>query len=444
MSRPPRLTWTIPLLLACLASGARADAPAEVPVTGDPVPALAGFDRLMVSFVRDRGAPGAALAIARHGRIVYARGFGYADVEKREPVDPDALFRIASVSKPVTAAAVLQLAERGKLKLDDPAFDLLPAGLTPILEGDAKPDPRLRQITVRHLLHHTGGFDRDASFDPMFRSVAIARAAGAEPPATPGQVVRYMMGRRLDFDPGTREAYSNFGYCVLGRVIERAAGTGYEDYVRREVLAPLGIRRMRLGRTLLADRAPGEVRYYPRRDRAVPSVFPAAAAGPDGDAGAGKTVPVAYGGWCLESMDAHGGWLASAPELARFASAFDDPNRCPVLKAESVLEMFRRPKDTGYDPAGKPKAAYYADGWMVRPVGKGGEEGGRMNTWHAGRLDGTSTLLVRRHDGLAWAVLFNGDADEQGKAYAEMIDPLLHPVAEGWPEGREFQDLPAD
>src|SRR3954462_13911666 len=77
---------------------------------------------------------------------------------------------------------------------------------------------------------------------------------------------------------------------------------------------------------------------------------------------------------------------------------------------------------------------------MVRPVGKGG----RMNTWHDRLLDGTSTLLVRRHDGLAWAVLFNGDADERGKAYAELIDPLLHPVADGveaWPEGRGSRDL---
>jgi N-acyl-D-amino-acid deacylase len=141
-------------------------------------------------------------------------------------------------------------------------------------------------------------------------------------------------------------------------------------------------------------------------------------------------------------MDAHGGWIASAPELARFASAFDDPDRCPVLKADSVREMFRRPKDTGYDKDGKPKDAYYADGWEVRPVGRGGNPG-KMNTWHAGLLDGTSSLLVRRYDGLTWAVLFNGDSDPKHKEYAALIDPLLHPVADGiasWPEGREFRE----
>ena len=97
----------------------------DLPVTGKADPDLASFDRLMTDFVTKYHLPGAALAVARDGRLVYARGFGYADRDKKEPVEPNALFRIASVTKPLTSAAILQLVERGQLALDDKVFDVL-------------------------------------------------------------------------------------------------------------------------------------------------------------------------------------------------------------------------------------------------------------------------------------------------------------------------------
>lgn len=399
----------------------------QLPVTGKPEPRLEAFDRLMLTFMKEHDVHGASLAIARNGKMVYARGFGYADLASHQPVEPDSLFRIASVSKPFTSAAILQLQERGKLKLDESAFRFI--GLSPHLENGAKVDPRLWHITIRQLLHHTGGFDRDASFDPMFRPIQIAQAFGAMPPAMPREIVRYMMGRPLDFDPGSREAYSNFGYCVLGRVIEKASGMSYAAYVRSQILQPLGIYRMRVGRSLEEDRARGEVRYYPRGDAEAKSVF-----------GDGRTVPVAYGGWCIEAMDSHGGWIGSAPELAQFASSLGDPERCPFLGAKSIHEMFHRARDTGYSADGTPKAAYYADGWEVRPVGNG-----RANFWHAGLLDGSASLLVHRYDGMTWAVLFNGDYDASHKYLGDLIDPLLHPVADAiksWPPGWDFHEEP--
>jgi CubicO group peptidase (beta-lactamase class C family) len=397
----------------------------ELPVTGRSEASLAAFDQLMLTFVREHDVPGASLAIARHGRIVYARGFGYADIDKHEPVQPDSLFRIASVSKPFTAVAILQLQERGKLRLDDHPFELL--RLEPHLENGATPDPRLKQITIRELLHHTGGFDRGISFDPMFRPIMIANAMGVPPPASPKAIIQYMMGRPLDFNPGTREAYSNFGYCVLGRVVEKASGKAYADYVQEEVLAPLGIHRMRQGRSLESQRAKGEVKYYPRNDSQVKSIF-----------GDGQMVPDVYGGWCIESMDSHGAWIASASELVQFASSFEDPDHCPILKPGTIKEMFARPGDTGYDTQGKPKPAYYACGWEVRPVRKG-----KANTWHTGLLNGTATLLVHRYDDIAWAILFNRDRDPDQKYLADLIDPLLHPIANAitdWPEGDLLKD----
>ena len=106
----------------------------------------------------------------------------------------------------------------------------------------------------------------------------------------------------------------------------------------------------------------------------------------------------------------------------RFGAAFDNPQTCPILKAESVETMFARPRGAaGRGADGKPAPAYYGCGWMVRPVGL------RANTWHAGALDGASTLLVRRHDGLTWAVLFNARTGSlKDKDLAAEIDPLVH------------------
>ena len=124
----------------------------------------------------------------------------------------------------------------------------------------------------------------------MFRPAEIAREIGVPAPANPAAIIDYMMRRPLDFDPGTRYAYSNFGYCVLGRVIETLSGMPYENYVQKYVLGPVGIREMRLGRTSLDHAAPGEVHYYQPNDGTTPSVYP----------GQG-TVPYCYGGFNMEA-----------------------------------------------------------------------------------------------------------------------------------------------
>lgn len=412
------------VLAAFLSTLPAVSAPAAeaVPITGAGHPDLASFDELMVSFLREHEIPGAALAVARGGKLVYARGFGYADRERREPVQPEALFRIASLSKPITAAAIFTLIEQGKLRLDDRALPLL--GVTPHLAPGASVDPRLETITIRQLLQHTAGFDRDKSFDPMFRSLSIAEALGVPCPAEPLHIIRYMAGRPLDFNPGERGAYSNFGYCVLGRVIEKVSGQPYADYVRARVLAPLGITDMRIGRTLPEGRAPGEVRYYPSETKPRPACV----------GQIGEPAPMPYGVWYLEAMDAHGGWIASAPGLVRFASHLQPPGNPALLSVRTAAEMFRQRVFTTTAPASGPTsrpAVEYACGWNVRRVGR------RFNAWHTGLLSGTSSILVRRQDGLTWAVLFNGDADAAGQRPASVIDPLVHRAADAvkrWPE----------
>ncbi len=412
-------------VLVLLGFACRLTAADDLSKTGDCHPDLASFDRLLTSFVTARNVPGASLAVVKDGRLVVARGYGWADRGRKTPVKPTSLFRVASLSKPLTAVAVLQLVEKRKLRLDSTVFDVV--RVKPHLARGAEVDARLRDVTILQLLQHTAGFDRGQSFDPMFRTVQIAETLGVKSPAGPEDVVRYMAGRPLDFDPGRRYAYSNFGYCLLGRVIERVSGLGYERYVKQNVLAPLEICGARLGQTLATQRAPGEVTYYHYRNGTAPAIVGAV----------GRPVPRPYGAWSLEGMDAHGGWIFSAVDLARFATAFDRPEACKVLKAETIELMFRRPSGKVWiEKDGRPKRAYYGCGWMVRPVGSVGERT-KMSTWHSGSFDGTATLLVRRHDGLDWVVLFNTRRGADRKNLSIAIDPLMHGAAnavERWPE----------
>ncbi|MBI5384423.1 MAG: beta-lactamase family protein [Verrucomicrobia bacterium] len=384
---------------------------------------LASFDREVELFMQARKIPGGALAVVKDRKLVCARGYGWADREKQIPAKPDTLFRIASISKPITAVAVLRLVEENRLGLDAKAFELL--NLEPVFAKEKKPDVRLKQITIRHLLQHTAGWDRDKSGDPMFRSRAIAAATATTPPAMSVAIIRYMLGQPLDFDPGERYAYSNFGYCALGRVIEKLTGLSYERFVQEQVLARCGIKAMCCGASLASR--PGESRYYTAKANEGRSVF-----------GNGEeTVPEPYGTFCLEAMDAHGGWLASAVDLARLAAAVDDPQHSPLLKPGTLELMSAPPTAPAWRKSdGSLQEAYYGCGWMVRPRGVKG----RPNHWHSGSLPGTATLLVRRGDGLSWAVLFNQRSGDK-KLPDEAIDPALHRAAAAvkeWPTEDSF------
>jgi len=381
----------------------------DVPASGAEDKRLAPFDRLMTNFMEENpDVTGATLAVARDGKIVYSRGFGYAD--GKMAMQPNAKMRIASISKPITAVAILRLIERGKLKMDDKVFEILD------LEEPKKGfDPRWRQVTIQHLLQHTGGWDREKSGCPMFRSGAICEELGIKAPAMQKDIIRHMLSNAFDFNPGERYAYSNFGYCLLGRVVEKVTGRTYDDYVRQEILLPVGARDTYLGKTLREQRLPGEVFYdvEGRKGRAI--------LGPD----LGKLVLLPYGTWCLEAMDSHGGWVSTAPDLVRFAAAFDHPDQCKLLQAKSIDTMFACPTGAaGHHKNGKEKDVFYGCGWHVRPHGQS-----VCDTWHDGQLAGTSTLLAR-HGGanLTWAVLFNGFSSRK-TAPADLMDPLLHTAA---------------
>ena len=383
-------------------------------------PTMAGFDKKMRQFIREHRVPGAAIAVTSRGRLVFARGFGYSDIAKREQVTPTSLFRIASISKPITAVAILQLCDQDRLCLDDKVFDILK--YDPYLEDGAEFDQRHAGITIRQLLQHRGGWDRDASFDAMFQSVRFAKLFDVPSPAGQSEIIRAMLGQKLDFDPGDRYAYSNYGYCLLGRVVEKLTGLTYEQYVQKNVLLPISIRTMQIGHTQLDGRQKQEVRYYDTSRGQ--SVF---------SENLGESVSHPYGAWHLEAMDSHGGWIVSAVDLARFACAFGDPQKSKIMKPESIEDMHARPPGkSGHDDDGQPKDVYYSLGWINRNVGDG-----KINHWHTGSLPGTATMLIRRHDGKNFIALFNARVSPHASHLGRAVDGLLHEAAndvQHWPD----------
>jgi N-acyl-D-amino-acid deacylase len=388
-------------------------------VSGIDVPALHSFDKAVAGHMERHHIPGGAVAVVKDGRLLYARGFGYADREAGTPVQPTSRFRMASVSKPITAVAMVVLMQERHSGVTPETKVFRYLGLQPFLKPGEKEDPRIWQITVRQLLQHTAGWDRDRSGDQMFQHFQVARDMQIPSPPDHTSLIRWAMGRPLDFDPGTRYAYSNFGYCVLGRVIEKASGLPYERFVREKVLAPLGVTHLQIGRGRRSQRLPGEVCYYDGADRPIANVF---STDPEREA------PTPYGFASPETMDAHGGWIGSAVELARFAAALDGAAGRRLLSPASVALLYARPPaPVARTPEGGPTDVFYGGGWNVRTVGYDG----RANYWHTGSMPGTSSILVRLAGGLSWVALFNS------RDGGNEIDGMLHRAAAGvttWPE----------
>jgi hypothetical protein len=260
----------------------------EIPISGAAVPGMESYDQVISAFMRKHAIPGGAVAVLRDGKLLYARGFGYADVENRTVVQPDALFRIASVSKPITSAADHE-ARRGRASSRSTIAWRRSSRTSPL----HRERPSIRggsRSPFGSCSTTPGGWDRarpNGGFDPMDRPAIAAAAVNAPAPASAETIIRYMKGMPLDFNPGEKHVYSNFGYAILGRVIERVSGMPYEEYVRAHVLQPVGANRTRSGRTRMRDALADEVKYYlPGRPGLgltapmVPSVFPGEGAVP--------------------------------------------------------------------------------------------------------------------------------------------------------------------
>lgn len=339
--------------------------------TGAFQPGLIQFDNVMFNFMTTRQIQRGALAITKDNRLVYNRAFTF-DHPDEWVTQPSNHFRVASVSKPITAVAVLKAVELGLFDLGDtlgeiPGFDS--DGWT----NNTVPD----QVTISMLLRHLGGWDR--SLDPMLNDFAIAAELGVELPIDLDNIIDATKDQPLAFTPGADYDYSNFGYALLGRVIELTSGQSYESFVRERVLCPVGAFTMQQANTQAEHAHPDEVNYLqPFREL-------------DEDAmGSGALVPTPYGKFNVGNMDAHGGWVATAEELARFVSDFTDETTSVLCTPSEIAFMFT---PTPLNPN-------YGAGWQIRDSG---------DIVHNGALPGTWSYIIRTTDGVTISVVFNAD-----------------------------------
>ncbi|MEV6862076.1 serine hydrolase domain-containing protein [Streptosporangium subroseum] len=197
---------------------------------------------------------------------------------------------------------------------------------------------------------------------------------------------------------------------LLGLVVEKVSGQSYESYVKQKLLAPAGITRMRLGRSLRSQAAPGEVPCY--------SQYTAKTVLDD----SGTVVPSPYGGFNMLNHDANGGWLASAVDLVKWARIFDAAG--PVLNATSITRAFAQP-EIGVSADG----SWYGAGWYVRQVT------GHLNTWHSGSLPGSYTYMARLQRGFTYAAVFNR-REETGTLDYDVLSSRMNTAWNGvttWP-----------
>ena len=339
--------------------------------------------------------PGGALAVVQDGRLVFARGYGYADTNSGEIVQPDSLFRPGSLGKAITAAAVLKLVEEGRISLTNSAFNFLNYS-APTFPG-ATVDPRLPKITLQNLLNHTGGWDVSSAvgptgsspFSPLTWSDRAAHDLGLSGLANSADVIRWSTGFPLQFEPGTGFVYANIGYQILGRVIEKLTGETYESHVKK-VISPLGITRMKISGDSILERNPGEVVYYDYPTNL--SVPRAISYGHEPRSGV-ASLAYAYSSALLDS--AGGCWASSSIDHLRFICAVDGrPSPPDILSASSIQKMTNA--TSASISAGEP----HGMGWNVNVPGPGDRE-------HNGGWYGSASELVLRKDGIVFMYVFN-------------------------------------
>jgi CubicO group peptidase (beta-lactamase class C family) len=337
----------------------------------------ASIEALARKFMAGFSVPGLSVAFAHSGQFVFRAAYGFADEEGQQKLTTGHTFRIASVSKPLTSVAIFGLMEQGKLKADDKVFG--PDGLLTVDSAKDLP-PKVAEVTVHHLLTHTAGGWSNERADPMFEHPELGHA---------GLIARTLRAHPLENDPGTSYAYSNFGYCVLGRIIEKVTGKSYDKHVQEAVLDRCDIHTMKIAGNTRADRATKEVVYHGR----------------NGENPYGMNV---------RRMDAHGGWIAPPEDLVKFLIHTDGLAETPDLLREATLkEMFQGTKAN----------AGYASGWAVNAV---------PNRWHSGSLPGTATIAVTTASGMCWA----GFTNARSPGISPALDRLMWDITKCAPEWR--------
>ncbi|EOZ96055.1 beta-lactamase [Indibacter alkaliphilus LW1] len=335
--------------------------------------------------------PGLSIAIAENGRLVYTKAYGLSDVNTGSQVNINSEFRYSSFAKTITGIAIMQLVEKGKLALDDRVF-----GEGAILGtefGNNAYSNRIRNITVNHLLHHLSGGWRNFVDDPVFDS-----------PFNLSQ--NEMISWGLDnvaqaTNPGTTYHYSNFGYVLLGRVIEKASGMSYDAYVKSEILDPVGAKNTYLANTSANDKGPNEVSYL-----ADDSLSP-------------------YTTYNIGRADATAGWVSTPSDVVRILSAVDQQPNHPALLSTQSNQLRRTPlNNSGNYGKGVYRLAHPDLGNVY---------------WHDGSWPGTQTLSISIPGNIAISVAMNSSYLDNYQQSLNFIAGKLFEIVQD--ESITFQDI---
>ena len=340
-------------------------------------PELHAMDSIMQRYLKRWEIHGAQLAISRHDSLLYARGFGYADKDRKIPMEPSYIMRMASVSKLVTATGIMKLRDMGKIRLSDKVFG--PKGiLNDTFYVNSIRDKRYFDITVEQLLRHKAGFTNYAG-DAIFSTRYIMQQNHLTTPPDHRTLLRIVLRRHLGYTPGTAQRYCNIGYTLLSLIIEKRTGMSYENFMQRYVLYPAGCYDFHIAGNYLKDRRPNETVYYMHSSSVPVPEFN----------NSGRMVVRCYGENDITTALGAGAWVASAAELCRLVASIDGDRIVPdVISPQAVKLMTQEMPDH-----------QFSLGWNFTP---------RNRPWiRTGSLVGTSALVLRYPDGECWVFITN-------------------------------------
>ncbi len=363
-------------------------------------PETAGLDSLMERYMKRWELKGMQLAVSRNDTLVYAKGYGWAEQEKNQLMQPGHIMRIASVSKLITATGIMKLVEAQRLKLSDHVFGdqgvLNDTSLTHLIQ-----DKRYFDITIEQLLRHQAGFTRYAG-DPMFSTRYLMMQNHLSSVPDNDALLRIILKKHLGYTPGASQKYCNVGYWLLSLVIEKVTHQSYEQFIQEQVLRPAGCFDFHIAGNYYEDKRANEVKYYMHKEAGPIEEFN----------NSGRMVTKCYGENNIPQLLGAGAWCASAIELCHFISAIDGDAHYPdILSKESVALMTKEMPNH-----------QFSLGWNFTPVAK---------PWNrTGTLSGSSALVVRYPDSNQCWVLLTNTSTWKGQGFAKdtmvLFEKLRH------------------
>lgn len=358
---------------------------------------LEKLDRFILDKMTETKLPGLSLAAVKNGKTIYTRGYGLRDIAKGKPATPDTLYCIGSVTKSFTCIAIMQLHEKGKLTVEDPVEKHLPLRLR------SKGEP----VRIRHLMSHTSGIPALAYVEAVIRHTM--KSADTYLPLATGQDMNTFLDEAEAWAhtrPGERWFYLNEGYRLLGEIIEKTSGEKYEDYVKRHILQPLGMKRSVF--------SPEDVEADP--DAATPYIVTRD----------GQQIPSTYAYGIVTS---DGGLISSANDMATYLKMLlgeGAAGETRVLSADSLREMKKPRIKTPDQPWITKTTRHYGYG-----LGINTDPDGDVTVSHGGSVTtATAQLAFAPENGVGVIVLANGT----GYPLATIADYALAALTEADPD----------